>query len=117
MSDDAPNTKLDSVEQFATDLRDLRLQAGNPTLGALHTRTQISKSVLSEALSGRKLPTERTVASLAEALGADRGMWIARRNALDPRTPPLAGSQLNSRAPVGGRLDDFRSLRWWWPVP
>lgn len=88
MSDDAPNTKLDSVEQFATDLRDLRLQAGNPTLGALHTRTQISKSVLSEALSGRKLPTERTVASLAEALGADRGMWIARRNALDPRTPP-----------------------------
>lgn len=88
MSDDAPNTKLDSLEQFATDLRELRLQAGNPTLGALHARTQISKSVLSDALAGRKLPTERTVASLAEALGADRGMWIARRSALDPRTPP-----------------------------
>lgn len=85
-TDNAPDVTADSLEQFAADLRELRRQAGNPTLGALHSRTHVSKSVLSEAFSGRKLPTERTVTSVAEALGADRLEWTARRNALDPRS-------------------------------
>lgn len=85
-TDATPTPQQDSVERFAADLRELRLRAGNPTLTALNSYTRVSKSVLSEAFSGRRLPTERTVASLADALKADQTVWVARRNALDPRT-------------------------------
>lgn len=75
----------DSVERFAADLRELRLSAGDPKLLALSERTGVSKSVLSEAFSGRRLPTERTVARVVEDLGGDRDAWVSRRTALDPR--------------------------------
>lgn len=91
MNGEHASSAADSVERFAADLRELRLNAGDPTLAALSDRTGISKSVISEALSGRKLPTERTVAKLADALDGDRDIWIARRRSLDPRSVvPLA---------------------------
>lgn len=72
----------DSRERFASDLRTLKLGAGDPTLLALESRTGISKSVLSEAVSGKRLPTEKTVRVLTTELGADTGAWLARRQAL-----------------------------------
>ncbi|MBW0252595.1 DUF2690 domain-containing protein [Cellulomonas sp. PS-H5] len=74
----------DTLEQFASDLRELRRRAGNPTLAALDRKSGISKSVLSDALNGKALPTERTIEGLAYALDADVGAWIERRRRLDP---------------------------------
>lgn len=74
--------EADSVSAFATDLRDLRMAAGNPTLAALSTTTSISKSVLSEAFRGKRLPTENTVSLLVEALHGDRTGWLTRRRVL-----------------------------------
>jgi transcriptional regulator with XRE-family HTH domain len=77
--DDHPQ---DSIAAFAADLRDLRRAAGNPTLAALSARVGISKSVISVALSGRELPTERTVVELVEELGGEQREWRRRREAL-----------------------------------
>ena len=78
----------DTIESFADDLRKLRKASGNPTLIALANATGISKTVLSDAFSGNKLPTENTVTQLAEVLDSDSDSdsWIKRRRALDPRT-------------------------------
>ncbi len=72
----------DSIGAFASDLRELRHGAGNPTLHALARRTLISKSVISEAFAGRRLPTENTVSRLTGALGADPEQWVERRASL-----------------------------------
>jgi hypothetical protein len=44
----------------------------------------VSKTVLSEAFAGKRLPSERTVAAIAHAFGADEGEWTARRRAVVP---------------------------------
>lgn len=72
------------TEDFARTLRDLRESAGNPTLEAMARRTSISKSVLSDAFAGKRLPTERTVAGVVGALGGDVDDFVARRAAIDP---------------------------------
>lgn len=72
----------ESLQQFAFDLRSLRQEAGDPTLATLSSHTGIPRSILSEAFSGKRLPTERTVRYLVEELGASRHEWAARRNAL-----------------------------------
>lgn len=72
--------------RFAADLRELRVAAGSPTLAALAGSTGVSKTVLSEALAGRRLPSARTVAAIVRAVGGDVGPWLRRRDALDGRT-------------------------------
>ncbi len=83
---------VESLDEFAHALRELRREAGDATLAKLSMQTGISKSVISEALMGRKLPTERTVSKLAVAFGANQDEWVRRRRALDVRVS----------APVGG---------------
>lgn len=78
----------DSLERFTADLRALRIRAGNPTLAALDRQTGIAKSVLSDAFSGKVLPTERTVTGVTTALGVDPQDWLERRRALDNDTRP-----------------------------
>lgn len=75
----------DTVAKFASSLRELRLKAGDPTLAALEGRTGISKSVISDAFAGRRLPTEKTVGQLVDALRGNRQEWLERRTALDPK--------------------------------
>jgi len=75
----------DSLERFAGDLRELKLRAGDPTLHALSSRIHVSKGVLPEAFSGRRLPSERTTLKVVETLGADAKEWLERRSLLDPR--------------------------------
>ncbi|WP_156762099.1 helix-turn-helix domain-containing protein [Microbacterium karelineae] len=83
---DGTNTPSgDTVQAFAADLSSLRASAGGPTLARLSERTGISKSVLSEAFAGRRLPSENTVRRLTAALDAPEGEWVARRTTLDPR--------------------------------
>lgn len=93
----------DSREQFAADLRALKLAGGDPTLLALESRTGISKSVLSEAFSGKRLPTEKTVRVLTTALGADTNVWLARRQELLPRAL-TAGAAASGEHPVAPPL-------------
>lgn len=98
----------DTVAAFAADLRAVRLRAGNPTLVALAALTGISKSVLSDAMAGRRLPTEKTTILLAEALAEDPAEWVRRRTRLltgqtaEPRGP--------SAASVGARTVSMRRL-------
>ncbi|NYF15513.1 hypothetical protein HDC37_000325 [Microbacterium sp. AK009] len=75
----------DSVQQFARDLGRLRLQADNPTLARLQAETGISRTVLSEAFNGAKLPTARTVDGIVRACGEDPGPWLDRRDTLATR--------------------------------
>lgn len=77
-----------SVEGFAAALSELRVAAGRPTLVALERRTGVSKTVLSDAFAGRRLPTERTVEAIASALDADVGEWTRRRRELEESMRP-----------------------------
>ncbi|WP_150460791.1 DUF2690 domain-containing protein [Nesterenkonia ebinurensis] len=82
----------DSVQQFAEDLNELRVRAGNPILAALSKQAKVSKSVLSDAFRGHRLPTENTTEKLVSALGEDPATWLERRQALDPRALRSSGS-------------------------
>ncbi|WP_102509402.1 helix-turn-helix domain-containing protein [Sanguibacter massiliensis] len=77
-----------SVEGFAAELSELRAAAGRPTLVALERRTGVSKTVLSDAFAGRRLPTERTVEAIASALDADVAEWTRRRRELEDSMRP-----------------------------
>jgi len=101
MATDHSDSAADSLDAFTADLRALRRDADNPTLATLERRTGISKSVLSDALAGRRLPTERTTATLVATLGGDEAAWVARRARLDPRN---AGAGV----PIGGSTPAIR---------
>lgn len=75
----------DSVERFAADLRKLRLGAGSPTFKRLQTQTGVSRTVLSEALAGRQLPSPRTLEGIVRACGGASDAWLDRRDALADR--------------------------------
>ncbi|KTR94867.1 hypothetical protein NS220_07565 [Microbacterium testaceum] len=75
----------DTIARFAADLAALRSSSGAPSLAEMSRTTGISKSVLSDAFAGRRLPTEHTLRALVPALGGDVAPWLARRVALDPR--------------------------------
>ncbi|WJL94717.1 DUF2690 domain-containing protein [Microbacterium sp. ET2] len=78
-------TSGDPVHLFGRDLSRLRLRAENPTLARLQAETGISRTVLSEAFNGAKLPTARTVDGIVRACGEDPGPWLDRRDALAAR--------------------------------
>lgn len=89
----------DSVQQFAKDLSRLRLQAENPTLARLQTETGISRTVLSEAFSGAKLPTARTIDGIVRACGEDPGPWLDRRDTLAAKGKETNGGEAPAPAP------------------
>lgn len=77
----APDT-TDSLASFAADLRKLRLDSDQPTLDRLAHEARLSRTVISETLNGRQLPSARTVDRIVHALGGEPATWIARRDAL-----------------------------------
>jgi hypothetical protein len=95
----------ESLEQFAASLRQLRLEADSPTLERLHRETGVSRTVLSEAFSGKKLPSARTVDRIAVACGGDARDWVSRRDRLArhhsaPPAPPTARRTMLRRTGV-----------------
>jgi len=68
----------DSVSQFAADLRELRLAAGNPTLEALAVRSGRGRTALSKAFRGTELPTKKTLTGIVNALDGDEDAWGRR---------------------------------------
>ncbi|SEI09978.1 MULTISPECIES: DUF2690 domain-containing protein [unclassified Leifsonia] len=91
MSDDVPAP--DSVEQFAADLRLLRVRAGSPTLASLQHATGISRTVLSDAFAGKQLPSARTVDGIVTACKTDPVEWLRRRDQLAKRAAVPEGEE------------------------
>lgn len=75
----------DSISLFAGDLRMLRVAAGSPTLAHLQHATGISRTVISDALAGKQLPSARTVDALVRAFDGEPVEWLKRRDALTPK--------------------------------
>lgn len=67
-----------AVAAFASELRRLRVRAGNPTYRDMARSALFSSSVLSSAASGRRLPTLPVTLAFVEACGGDREAWRRR---------------------------------------
>lgn len=72
------NAPVTAVAAFAQGLRDLRLQAGNPSYRALATRTHFAPSTLSTAASGNRLPSLQVTLSYVKACRGDVAIWHRR---------------------------------------
>lgn len=72
----------DSIARFAADLRALRASAGSPTLTRLSNEIGISRSVITDAFRGVKLPSARTVEGVVRTCEGDVDHWLSRREAL-----------------------------------
>jgi WD40 repeat protein len=67
-----------SLLQLAADLRRLREEAGGPTYRELARRAHYSAATLSEAASGRKLPSLAATLGYVRACGGDVAEWERR---------------------------------------
>jgi WD40 repeat protein len=72
----------DVLLQFATDLRQLRAKAGNPTYRELGHRAHYSAGTLSEAAGGRRLPSLAVAMAYVRACEGDPVEWEARWHAV-----------------------------------
>ncbi len=63
------------VERFASQLRELRDQAGRPKYSAMAQRVHRSQTTLSEAAGGERLPTWDTAEAFVRACGGDVASW------------------------------------------
>lgn len=97
----------DSIERFAADLRLLRVAAGSPTLASLQHATGISRTVLSDALTGKQLPSARTVDGIVRACKGDPVEWLRRREQVAVKLIAPAGEALAA----GGRKP-ARRVHW-----
>ncbi|MER7187676.1 serine/threonine-protein kinase, partial [Streptomyces hyaluromycini] len=74
------------LKDFAEGLRELRAQApGSPTYRELAVRARYSSSALSDAASGRRLPSWEVTAAFVTACGGDVRRWQDRWRELDTR--------------------------------
>jgi hypothetical protein len=64
--------------RFAGDLRRLRRRAGQPAYRELGKRTNYSAAALSEALSGRRLPSLAVTGAIVRACQGDVDEWTER---------------------------------------
>jgi hypothetical protein len=90
------------VVGFARDLRLLREKAGTPTYRDLGARAHYSAAALSEAASGRKLPSLAVTIAYVAACGGDTAEWEARWRA-------TAAELAAAKAPVPGEGDGERA--------
>lgn len=79
---------------LAVRLRELRLQAGNPSVREISARTRsVSHSTVHQALHGDRLPKWSTVAAIVTALFGNpdefRDLWMAAATSNTSSTPPI----------------------------
>src|SRR4051812_30829228 len=77
--------------RFAGDLRRLRRRAGLPSYRELGKRTNYSAAALSEALSGRRLPSLAVTLAFVRACDGDAGEWTGRWRTLVTAQPAEEG--------------------------
>ena len=85
--------------QFAGDLRRLRRRAGQPAYRELGKRTNYSAAALSEALSGRRLPSLAITTAVVRACQGDADAWTERWRRLAAAQP---GASTDAPAPYVG---------------
>lgn len=73
--------------RFAGDLRRLRRRAGLPSYRELGKRTSYSAAALSEALSGRRLPSLAITVAIVRACDGDADEWTERWRQLAAAQP------------------------------
>ncbi|GLX10493.1 hypothetical protein Misp03_74190 [Microbispora sp. NBRC 16548] len=102
----APVSAEQIIREFAEDLRRLRSNAGTPSLRQLSTRTFYSPASLSEAFSGRSIPSEKLLEVLVRACGGDPHEWALRRS--------MAEQSIRYGVRIPFRFEDFYALgsRW-----
>ncbi|MFJ8435527.1 helix-turn-helix domain-containing protein [Kitasatospora sp. NPDC094019] len=66
------------VERFASELRELRGEAGNVTYRVMAGRTRYSVATLSRAAGGQQLPSLPVVLAYVQACGGDPAEWERR---------------------------------------
>ncbi|MFG1610355.1 hypothetical protein [Actinoplanes sp. NPDC049265] len=79
--------------RFAGDLRRLRRRAGQPSYRELGRRTNYSAAALSEALSGRRLPSLAVTGAIVRACHGDVDEWTGRWRHLAAAQPGADGDR------------------------
>ena len=95
----------DELIRFAADLRVLREAAGTPTYRQLSARAHYSAAALSEAASGRKLPSLPVTLAYVRACDGDPAEWERRWRELAPahtKPPAEPVAQPDETAPYAG---------------
>ena len=101
----------DGLTRFASDLRALREDAGTPTYRQLSARAHYSAAALSEAASGRKLPSLPVALAYVRACDGDTAVWEQRWRevaAAQARDTAKAAALPDEDAPYAGlaAIDD-----------
>ncbi|MDR7275791.1 nSTAND1 domain-containing NTPase [Catenuloplanes atrovinosus] len=86
----------DLLIEFAEGLRRLRRKAGNPPYRRLAQRAHYSAATLSEAASGRRLPTLAVTIAYVRACDGDEEEWAARWRELAADAAPPAADDGNA---------------------
>lgn len=95
----------DELIRFAADLRVLREEAGTPTYRQLSARAHYSAAALSEAASGRKLPSLPVTLAYVRACDGDPAEWERRWRELAPahaKPPAEPETRPDETAPYTG---------------
>ena len=104
-----PLSPDDSLAQFAENLRQLRRDADEISYRRLAERVDISPSALSQAVSGRKLPTWNVTRAFVRGCGGDEKVWYEQwsqvRRELNVRQTNTTNGQLPASA-AGGRAPE-----------
>ena len=70
------------LASFAAELSRLHVAAGKPGFAELERRTGYGRTVLSQALNGRRLPSWDVIQALVRVLSGDEAAWLQRWAAL-----------------------------------
>ena len=93
----------DLLAAFATDLRELRARAGNPTYRELAREAHYSAGTLSDAAGGKKLPTLAVTLAFVGACGGDPVEWERRWRADAAELAARRGRSEQERLPEDGQ--------------
>ena len=100
-----PLSPDDHLAQFAENLRQLRHHADNISYRSLAERADVSPSALSQAASGRKLPTWNVTRAFVKGCGGDEKVWYEKwsqvRRELNARQTNTTNGQGPAPTPGG----------------
>jgi WD40 repeat protein len=94
--------QVGALAQLAVELRRLREAAGRPSYRALARQANYSPTMLSEAASGRRLPTLEVTLAYVQACGGDEQQWRRRWQAAAAQFVGAEGSPPRRPAPYLG---------------
>lgn len=88
------------LEGFAAKLRDLRNQAGAPSIQRISSASGLPRSSVYAVLSGKRVPSEETLTALVDACGGDSTEWLAKRSLLLETLAKRSDERADERIPT-----------------